>query len=333
MSTRRVLYVYPLLQNDEIDGSLYVQLRETYEQLSLCIFGDVGRTKEQIANQEVHSQGREPQNYLLSCAILDLKVIATTLKHLVEKHEFDIVIFDGDPLSLALEVELQRQLISWTVLTQVTEVVGEKVFCVRDQGRMSEVFPLGFHQIQIWQRASYLKREATAVCELGPLVFMDLQGLPDQDLRYHVDRTPVTLESGTEIQSLGDREVVLVVGAGVEDVQGVALAASICQELNIGLGATRVVTDRGWLPYSHQVGTTGTAIAPKVYMAFGTSGAIQHLGGVDMPPYSIAVNTDAAAPIFRSCNYTFKASAKETLQEIQRLINEARLHSQTNGHK
>ncbi len=319
------LYVYVALQDDdEINRSLYDSLTETYAKLSICIVTDHRWDVVQATSSQTTVDGFKYANYLLFCRSIDLKAVAQTLKDLLDTIEFDVVVLESDPLSFALGVELQRILNSWVVLTQVTEVIGERVVCVRKQGQQSEVFAARPHQLQLWQRTRHANSGIVSLSELEPLVVIDLQEAPGKTLSYQVDPSNDFTKGNSHLETLSDEEVVLVVGAGVKDSEGVDLAATVCATLGIGLGATRVVTDRGWLPYSHQVGTTGTTIAPKVYIAFGVSGAIQHLGGVEMPQHSIAVNVDAAAPIFGACSYVIQASAKETLGELELLLMEIR---------
>ena len=69
------------------------------------------------------------------------------------------------------------------------------------------------------------------------------------------------------------------------------------------MGCTKPLVDKGWLPQENQVGTTGTKVAPKIYFAFGISGALPHVGGMKKSDLIIAVNTDPDAPIFKIAHY------------------------------
>ena len=96
---------------------------------------------------------------------------------------------------------------------------------------------------------------------------------------------------------LAKAEVIVSAGRGVGKKDNVAVIAALAKALGGELGASRPVVDAGWVEHSHQVGTTGQSVSPKLYVACGISGAIQHLAGMKKSDFVVAINKDKDAPI------------------------------------
>ncbi len=96
---------------------------------------------------------------------------------------------------------------------------------------------------------------------------------------------------------LAKAEVIVTAGRGVGKKENVAVIEALAKALGGELGASRPVVDAGWVEHSHQVGTTGQTVNPKLYVACGVSGAIQHLAGMKKSDFIVAINKDKDAPI------------------------------------
>jgi electron transfer flavoprotein alpha subunit len=96
---------------------------------------------------------------------------------------------------------------------------------------------------------------------------------------------------------LSRAEVIVSAGRGVGKKDNVPVIAALASALGGELGASRPVVDAGWVEHSHQVGTTGQTVSPKLYVACGISGAIQHLAGMKKADFIVAINKDKDAPI------------------------------------
>jgi electron transfer flavoprotein alpha subunit len=112
-------------------------------------------------------------------------------------------------------------------------------------------------------------------------------------------------------------ELVLGVGRGVGGPEGVAVVAALAARLGAALAATRDVTDAGWLPRRLQVGLTGRAIAPRIYVALGVRGALEHVVGLRRAATIVAVNTDPKAPIFTSADLGIVADVAAILPHLE----------------
>jgi electron transfer flavoprotein alpha subunit len=102
---------------------------------------------------------------------------------------------------------------------------------------------------------------------------------------------------------LTQAERIVSVGRGIKEQANIALAETLAQALGAELAASRPICDAGWLPMARQVGSSGQTVAPKLYLALGISGAIQHLVGMKGSQTIVAINKDPDAPIFEVADY------------------------------
>jgi electron transfer flavoprotein alpha subunit len=102
---------------------------------------------------------------------------------------------------------------------------------------------------------------------------------------------------------LTQAERIVSVGRGIKAQEHIALAQQLAEALGAELAASRPICDAGWLPMDRQVGSSGQTVAPKLYLALGISGAIQHVVGMKGARTIVAVNKDAEAPIFEIADY------------------------------
>ncbi|MBS1881424.1 MAG: electron transfer flavoprotein subunit alpha/FixB family protein [Actinobacteria bacterium] len=115
-------------------------------------------------------------------------------------------------------------------------------------------------------------------------------------------------------------DFLLSIGRGVEDEEQVAELEEIAAKIGATLSVSRPLVDAGWVPSDRQVGQSGRTVAPKVYLALGISGAVQHLAGISAAKTIIAVNSDPDAPIFAAAHYGAVADLFEVATELQQQL-------------
>jgi electron transfer flavoprotein alpha subunit len=115
---------------------------------------------------------------------------------------------------------------------------------------------------------------------------------------------------------LSQAERIVSVGRGIKSQENIAVAEQLAKALGAELAASRPICDNGWLPMERQIGSSGQTVAPKLYLALGISGAIQHLVGMKGARTIVAINKDAEAPIFEVADYGIQGDLFELAPAI-----------------
>ena len=111
------------------------------------------------------------------------------------------------------------------------------------------------------------------------------------------------VEDITQTVRIEDADVIVAGGRGLGKAENFALLSELADAMGAALASSRPPIDEGWLPYAHQVGQTGKTVCPKLYIACGISGAVQHLAGMQTADVIVAINDDPNAPIFEVATY------------------------------
>ena len=176
----------------------------------------------------------------------------------------------------------------------------------RGEGTVFATFQSGAYRVEQAERAGGAAVESVQV-EVGE-VRMQPEA-PFQEVKQAVD--------------LSKTDVIIAVGRGIKSQENIALAQKLAELLGGDIAASRPICDAGWLPIDRQIGSSGQTVAPKLYIALGISGAIQHLVGMKNAGTIVAVNKDPEAPIFDIADYGIVGDLFEVVptltEEIQKL--------------
>ena len=214
---------------------------------------------------------------------------------------------DGRDLAPRLAFELSRPL-----LTGVVEANRERIRAVRLDGRAADLYEPSRPVVAVFEPGSRgASFDPSAPADITSASFP--AALQSADPEFLGDLPP-----DVQTMHLAEAQRVVAAGAGLGGEEGIELAERLAEKLEAGLGATRVVVDRGWLPHDRQIGTTGVMIDPDVYLAFGVSGAVQHLTGIGRPRLVISVNTDPGCPMMERADLAVVGDARALLSALLR---------------
>ena len=135
-------------------------------------------------------------------------------------------------------------------------------------------------------------------------------------------RSKVTdfVETVGEKVNLVDADIIISGGRGLGCPENFSILRELADEIDAAVGASRAAVDAGWIPYAHQVGQTGKTVCPRIYIACGISGAVQHQVGMRSSDTIIAINKDPNAPIFQIAKFGFVGDVLEILPQLTKKI-------------
>ncbi|KAF0143730.1 MAG: electron transfer flavoprotein alpha-subunit [Nitrospirae bacterium] len=135
-----------------------------------------------------------------------------------------------------------------------------------------------------------------------------------------------TVQDASECKvNLQEADIIVAGGRGLGNAKGFNLLFELAETLDATVAASRAAVDEGWIPYRHQVGQTGKTVCPKIYIACGISGAVQHMVGMQSSDIIIAINKNPEAPIFNVATYGIAGDLYEIIPMLIKKIKEAKL--------
>jgi electron transfer flavoprotein alpha subunit len=239
------------------------------------------------------------------------------LAKLVESEGFDTVVFGASVLTADIAAGLAARLdagLNWDLVDLVQE--DGKLVGKRPALQDSVLLDVGWKtepRLALIRSGTFEPSESGGSAEVTkiPVVIEDWSQQAKMLERAHEE---------SEGPSIEDAEVIVAGGRGLGKPENFSLVEDLAKALGGAVAATRAVVDAGWYPYASQVGQTGKTVAPKLYIACGISGAIQHKVGMQSSGTIVAINKDPNAPIFEYSDLAVVGDVHEIVPKLTELV-------------
>ena len=171
-----------------------------------------------------------------------------------------------------------------------------------------------------FQNGSFRADKVEAGASLAPVETVNVD-IPDGVVR---NQPQAVFKEAKQAVDLTQAEIIVSVGRGIKEQKNIELAKQLADALGGELAASRPICDNGWLPMDRQIGSSGQTVAPKLYLALGISGAIQHIVGMKGARSIIAINKDSEAPIFEISDYAVVGNLFDIVPPLIEEVKKAR---------
>jgi len=307
--THRGIWVFAEQRNGKVKSVTYELLSKgkelagtlNTELCAVCLGHDVGEVEQLIA------YGADKVYLADSPALADNQedLYAQKLSELIQQHKPEIVIAGATALGRALiprvaailktgltadctglDIDTENRLLLQTRPTFGGNIMAT-ITCKTARPQMATVRP------RVFKKNSLDKEKK------GEIIKVDF----DHESITSRTRLLNFVEDLTQAVKIEDADIIVSGGRGLGKPENFQLLQELADVMGAALGSSRPPVDEGWIPYSHQVGQTGKTVCPRLYIACGISGSVQHMAGMQTSDTIVAINDDPDAPIFEIASY------------------------------
>ena len=245
------------------------------------------------------------ENYSLT----DYSDVVTTIKNNLADEDECLIVLDDSALGNVLGAKIAAEL-SLPLLSHIEDLTGDTLITASRHIADTKAI-----------RESQLKDSA--------VVTVSFNGILNQNEEAQVEVKDFTVQDANikkyvsnenSGNDLAYAKVVVAAGKGLQEKENLKPLNELAKKLNASVGATKAVTDVGWMDKDKMIGISNLTIKPDVYYAFGIAGAVQHTTGMDKSKHIIAVNTDKTAPIFKLAQYGIIGDANKVIDGLINLL-------------
>jgi len=329
----RPLVFLELVAGEPTRGSLGLlgRAREVFGTVAAVVFGPHARTiggglggfgADTVYTFDENPLGREGAAMDLAWTHVD------AVAHLVEEHGFRTVLFEGSSVASDIAGALSARLeagVNWA-LSDIS-LNGEAVVGIRPSanealragGGRVRVGWVGPRHLGVFETDAFAPRRSAArshVIDLSPVVGPTGSG---------ESRRAVRVVSGTTgddpaSRALGSADVIVAGGRGMRDASVLRTLEELAELLGGAVGVSMPIVDRGWYPYEHQIGSATPSVRPRIYIACGISGSVQHRIGMQQSQFVVAINIDRDAPIMSFADVGVLGDLHQLLPQLIELL-------------